>query len=349
MSLQEILAKTDEYLQIPSVIGFERAFIQYLFADFSKRGCEVRMYNKFLTVSKKNSKNPKVLTAHIDRHGIVTDLNGNFEYAAFNVKKSYGINIKGSEKFFKKVGQRFIDEIVYAYNYLSGDKYGEGKVKSFSYDVEKKNLFFEIEGFSDIKRLQAPIPVAYKSQLKIREGLVSSQIDNVISISVIHQLVSDGFDGKIILTAEEEIGRSWKYIVDYLLEQGVSTQEIITLDTTPYDDLRAVQNGLIVLRNKDENGIFNPELVSSLREICESQGIKYEMKDEVIEAQNAKCLDGAEPKTLGKTELGRIIQHTEGRFNGATIQLPTINYHTNHETTSELALNNYYKALKKIL
>ena len=73
------------------------------------------------------------------------------------------------------------------------------------------------------------------------------------------------------------------------------------------------------------------------------------MKDEVIEAQNAQLLEDAKPKKLGKTELGRVIQHTSGRFNGATVQLPTTDYHSNHETTSELALSNYYEALKRLL
>ena len=73
------------------------------------------------------------------------------------------------------------------------------------------------------------------------------------------------------------------------------------------------------------------------------------MKDEVIEAQNAQLPEDAEPGELGKTELGRVIQHTGGRFNGATVQLPTTDYHSNHETTSELALSNYYEALKGLL
>jgi hypothetical protein len=54
-------------------------------------------------------------------------------------------------------------------------------------------------------------------------------------------------------------------------------------------------------------------------------------------------------KKLGKTELGHFVDETEGRYNGATVQLPTTNYHSNHETTSELAIENFYKALLEIL
>ena len=345
MSLKNILAKTEEYLNIPSVVRFEHPFIIYLTVDFSKRNYEIQQDDRFLVISKKNSKNPKILTAHIDRHGIVVNKDGNFEYAAFNAKKHYGDKNKSSESVFKKSGERFIDELVYAYD-SSGKVLDEGKVKSFSSDFDRKDLFFEIEG---LKGLPKGTPVAYKSSLTIQDGNVSSQIDNVVSAAIAYQLVQDGFDGKIIFSTEEEIGRSWQYIASYLSNLETPTKEIITLDTTSYDDKRAIQEGLVVLRNKDENGIFNSNLVTSLRTVCDTEGIKYEMKDEVIENQNTKLPEGSKPKKLGETELGRIIQHTNGQFNGATIQLPTTNYHTNHETTSELALNNYYQALLKLL
>ena len=64
------------------------------------------------------------------------------------------------------------------------------------------------------------------------------------------------------------------------------------------------------------------------------------MKDEHLEVQG---------KTLGITELGHIVDKTNGRYNGATVQLPTTNYHSNHETTSELATENFYKTLLEIL
>ena len=121
------------------------------------------------------------------------------------------------------------------------------------------------------------------------------------------------------------------------------------MDTTPYNDSRAIDEGLVVLRNKDENGIFNPDLVKRLRSACDQDRIKYQFKDEIIEMQNARLPEGKEPIDLGKTELGRIVQHTNGKYNGSTLQLPTTNYHTNHETTSEKALENYYQTLLKLL
>ncbi len=345
MSLQNIISKTSEYLNIPAIVRFEHPFINHLADDFNISGYEIEKQDRLLVVRKKGLRSPKIITAHIDRHGIVINEKGQPEYAAFNAKKYYGDENKSSEAIFKKSGQRFIDEIVYAYD-KSGRKIEEGRVKCFSYDFNAKDLVFNIDGFG---KLSAGTPIAYVSPLIREKGNLSSQIDNAISVAVAYQLVQDGFDGTLLFATEEEIGRSWQHIINYLQSKKISSREIVTLDITPYDNVRAISEGLIVLRNKDKNGEFNQDFVQRLRTACDSQGIKYEMKDEVIEAQNAQLPIGAKPKKLGNTELGRIIQHTSGKFNGTTIQLPTTNYHTNHETTSELALNNYYEALKRLL
>lgn len=345
MGLNNILAKTEEYLQIPAVIRFEQLFMKHLAADFCKENYKVEEYDRLIAVSKKHSKSPKILIVHIDRHGIVTNWCSYFEYAFFNAQKYYKIKIKAEEWFFQDTGESFLDEIVYAYN-RAGKVLGEGKVFAYFCDFKKKDLLFGIYG---LEKLLPETPIAYKSQLIVQNGKISSQLDNVVCVAVAHQLVQDGFDGKIIFSTEEEVGRSWRYIVDYLKSLGIESKELINLDTTPYEDPRSVEKGLIILRNRDANSIFNKNLIKLLKEKCSEAGIGYEVKDEVIEVYNAKLPKGEKPKRFGLTELGRIIQHTRGQFNGTTIQLPTTNYHTNHETTSTLALQNYYQALLKLL
>jgi len=340
MSLQNIISKTIEYLNVPSVVRFEQPFMNYLADDFNFAGYDIEKQDRLLIVKKKGLKSSKIVTAHVDRHGIVVNDQGNLEYASFNAKKYYGDENKSSEAIFKKSGERFIDELVYAYD-QSGKTIEEGIVKACFYDFDSKDLIFNVDGFD---KLPANTPIAYTSLLKNENENISSQLDNVISVSVAYQLIKDGFDGTLLFSTEEEIGRSWQYISNYLESQNNFSKEIFTLDTTPYDNESSISKGLVVLRNKDENGIFNSDLVQKLKDACNFKGIMYEMKDEVIEAQNT-----AKEKKLGKTELGRIIEYTNGKLNGATIQLPTTFYHTNHETTSELALNNYYEVLKKLL
>jgi putative aminopeptidase FrvX len=360
MSLQKIIEKTGELIKVPSVTGFEGSFLKYLTDDFRKKGYEVKNCgDNFLVVSRKGAKNPVLLTAHTDRHGLVLHMNSEFEYAAHYMKRFNGMKVTDSESLLKEIGERFVGEQVYVYNDfdLSGTIFGEGVVKSASFHLENKKVSFKIEGFKGLSpefhliSSMASLPVAFKSELKQEGGTISSQIDNVISVALVYQLLEDGFDGEVLFSTQEEIGRSYLQIIDYLANERKATsfQQIVTIDTTPYADSRAITAGLVVLRNKDQHGIFNPDLVSRLRGACEEAGIRYEMKDEVIEAQNKTIAAGQKPKKLGSTELGRIIEDTQGRFNGSTVQLPSINYHTNHEATSELALGNCYSLLKAVL
>jgi len=345
MSLQHILSKTEEYLQVPAVVRFEHPFMKHLADDFNTSGYEIEKHDRLLVVQKKGVRSSTIVTAHIDRHGIVINEEGKPEYAAFNAKKHYGDENTSPEAIFQKAGQRFIDELVYAYD-ENGRTIEEGKVKGCSYNFDTKDLLFEIDGFFG---LPEGTPISYVSSLALANGHLSSQLDNAISAAISYQLIQDGFDGTILFAAEEEIGRSWQHIGEYLGSKNTSSRDIITIDTTPYDDARAISEGLIVLRNRDENGEFNADLVGRLQTACDTQGIEYEMKDEVIDYQNAQLPEGKEPKKLGKTELGRIVQYTGGRCNGATVQLPSTHYHTNHETTSESALRNYYQTLTSIL
>ena len=52
---------------------------------------------------------------------------------------------------------------------------------------------------------------------------------------------------------------------------------------------------------------------------------------------------------LGSTELGRLVEGTEGKWNGATVQIPTLMYHTSNETTTSQAIENYFLFLRSIL
>ena len=344
MSVERIIGKTAEYLKIPSVTEYEDPFINYLADDLSNSDYDIEKSDRLLVVTKKNSKNPKIITAHIDRLGIIKTKD-KFEHSLTTLLKKYTPDRTFSETFLKTYGKSFVDESVQAYN-PEGEIIGEGAVKGYTYSADKTGLFFEIDGREDIHE---NTPVAYKSVLEDKDGNLSSQIDNAICVAVASQLIEDGFDGKFIFSTEEETGRGGEHIVKYLSDNNITSKEIITLDTTPYADSRAIQEGLVVLRNKDRYGVFNKDLVSELKSACEYDGILYEMKDEVIEKQNEQLPKGSKPIDLGGTELGRIVKESKGTYNGATVQIPTTDYHTNHETTSRRALRNYYEVLTKIL
>ena len=65
--------------------------------------------------------------------------------------------------------------------------------------------------------------------------------------------------------------------------------------------------------------------------------------------REALLAKGKEIRQLGSTELGKLIAETGGRWSGATIQIPTVLYHTSNETTSRACIRNYYDLLANVL
>lgn len=100
---------------------------------------------------------------------------------------------------------------------------------------------------------------------------------------------------------------------------------------------------MVILRNRDKSAAFNPTLVKKIKQRCETLGLAYQVKDEYFLAQ------GLEIKDLGSTELGRLVQNSDGTFSGATVQIPTLEYHTSYETTTKGCIESYYSLLQNIL
>ncbi|MCK5685701.1 hypothetical protein KAJ27_16330 [bacterium] len=344
MNIDRILKKTNEYLGIPSVVSLEEHFLNFLQEDLNLPGYKINRMNGVLAVKSINSKSDRVITAHIDRHGIITNPSRDFELACSYSKKCYGEEVKYSEKLFHQFGERISNEPVVAQD-KKGKIIGRGFTKNYVLDYEKKELFYHIEGIGES---EPGTVIAFDSKLNIDGDMVNSQIDNVICVGIIYELIRQGFEGHFLLTAEEEIGRSWKHIVDYLQSENIETDSIITLDTSPFAEDSYLVNGSVVLRNRDEQGSFNPVLTEKLKTICINHDIPYVVKDELIDAKNAELPEGTKKKSVGKTELGKIIQSTDRKFNGTTLQLPTTGYHTNHETTSKSSIKNFCSVLQKL-
>ncbi len=344
MNIDHILEKTNEYLSVPSVISHEEHFLEFLQDDLNLPGYIVNRTNGLLAVKSINSNSAKVITAHVDRHGIITNSSGDFELACSYSKKCYGEEVKYSENLFHQFGKRFINEPVIAQD-KKGKIIGRGFTKKYELNYKTKELFYYIEG---IEESDPGTVIAFDSKLSIDEDMVASQIDNVICVGIIYELLRQGFEGHYLLTAEEEIGRSWKYIVDYLKSEDLETEEIITLDTSPFENNSPLLNGSVVLRNRDGRASFNPVLTKKMKKVCIDNHIPFIFKDKFIDEKNARRPEGTKKKSVGNTELGRIISSTDRRYTGTTLQLPTIGYHTNHETTSKSSIRNLCTLLEKL-
>ena len=57
--------------------------------------------------------------------------------------------------------------------------------------------------------------IAFSDKLKREDDLISAQLDNVISAAIIIYLYQNGFQGTAFFTAQEEAGKSWRYVYEW--------------------------------------------------------------------------------------------------------------------------------------
>ena len=340
MPFQTVVTKTIEYLGIPSVVGHEQHFMRYLAKDFENLGLRVILRNGTLEISGQ-SPGDAVISAHADRHGLISIGNGEYAYAAQYMKEiKYGENNNSSIATLQAISERFADEIVFAYNSETGEKFGEGKIESCIKCMENGDSIFYVP---DMNQMEMNTPIAYNRTAQSDGTYLKGQIDNTVSLGIIYVLYQNGFQGTALITTEEEIGYSWKHIAQWLKENGVESDRLIILDTSPYNEPEPIEDSRVILRNRDKSAAFNPDLLKELQTRCNDLGIPHQLKDEYLLAQ------GKEVNQLGSTELGRLVQNCDNRWNGATIQIPTLEYHTSYETTTRSCIESYYALLSSIL
>ena len=340
MPFETVALKTVEYLAVPSVVGHEGHFFKYLKQDFEKLGLTTHQHEGILEVCGSNPTS-NIISAHVDRHGLISVDEGRYAYAAQHVLEGkYGEENIPSRRTLEAISKRFEGEIVLAYDPNTGDKLGEGTIKSCEASMDNGDSIFYIDG---MKPMPKDTPVGYARSTVSNGDVLKGQIDNVVSLGIIYALFQNGFQGTALLSAEEEIGKSWIHIQNWLEKQKIETQELVIIDTSPYRETGPTDNGMVVLRNRDKSAEFNPELVQKIKLRCEDLDLPYQVKDEYFLGQGLKISD------LGSTELGRLIQNSNGKFSGATVQIPTMEYHTSYETTSKGCIENFYTLLQSVL
>lgn len=338
MPFETVVLKTAEYLKIPSVVGFEKHFLGYLEEDFKKLGLKTKICDGLLEIAG-NDPDSNIITAHTDRHGLLSLSNNEYAYAAEIIKqRKYEEDSRATKQTLDAIRQRFVGEDVLAYNPNTGETIAEGTIQSAR--IDRDDHIFTIFGFPE---LEQNTPVAYARNTEVLDNYLKGQIDNVVSLGLIYVLYQNGFQGTALLTTEEEIGKSWRYLTRWLDDHSPKNQRIIVLDTSPYRENEPIEKEIITLRYRDKSGIFNDELVNQVIARCDALKLPYQIKDQYFLNQ------GLEIKDLGSTELGRLVMETKGRQNGCSIQIPTTEYHTSYETTSKGCIENVYRLLNDIL
>ena len=334
------------FMRQPSVVGNEHAFFRVLQRELEERGASVTWYEGLL-VAQGSKPDQLYLSAHIDRHGLVCTGPNEFQYAAFVAgARSDLLGNSVSEQLMNKIVGRFQGEKVYAYEPWSGSYRGAGYIESASVCEFRNNLIFSLKG---LEHLVAGTPVAFNDHLSVADDFVVGQLDNVITAAVLVYLFELGFEGTAFFTAQEEAGKSWRYLLEWFRRFGGQTNQLIVVDTSPFDTNELAAEQDLVLRNKDANANFNVELTQKLAQLCSDLGYKTLFKDEYVEQKNALKPADETPTSLGSTELGRIIAASSGLVDGTTLQIPSSGYHTMHESAPIKSVMAFIQLLTKMI
>lgn len=310
----------------PSVVGAEHAFFRALQRELEERGARVTWYEGLL-VAQGDEPDSAMFSAHIDRHGLVCTGPREFQYAAFvAANRSDLLGNSVSERMMTRIVDRFGSVPLTAYEPWTGAYLGAGTIERAYVCRFRNNLIFEVQG---LDHLVAGTPVAFTDRLRVDQGYLYGQLDNVLTAALLVHMFSLGFRGTAFFTAQEEAGKSWRFLLEWFRRFGGSTGRLIVLDTSPYPDGASAAAQQLVLRHRDVNAAFDPELTAHVEAICREANIAFSYKDEFIEEQNRSAVaEGREPQSLGSTELGRIAMASRGAVNGTTLQIPTTGYHT---------------------
>jgi putative aminopeptidase FrvX len=328
----------------PSVVSAEHSFFRVLQRELEEIGVTVTWYEGVL-VAQGNKPDAHYMSAHIDRHGLICTGPNEFQYAAY-IAGNRGdlIGNSVSEQMFTTLSERFSGATVTAYEPWSGVYRGKGQIERAYLCPQRGNMVFEVKG---LEHVVAGTPVAFQDSVRIREGRISAQLDNVFSAAVLVSLFRAGYQGTAFFTAQEEAGRSWRFLMEWFQRFNKTTRELIVLDTSPYATTEESDEQALVLRRRDANGEFEPSTVQELEDICTRLEISYGYKDDYIVRKNEqRQAEGKSLYSLGSTEMGRIVSASKGVIQGATLQVPTTGYHTTEETVSLASCEALMRVLK---
>lgn len=328
----------------PSVVGAEHPFFLSLKRELDELGVRTTLYEGLL-VSEGSNPERGMLSAHIDRHGLICTGPNEFQYAAFMTQNRGDLTGNShSEQTYMAIVERYKNLPVQAYEPWSGSYLGLGTIDNAYICERRKNLVFEVKG---LEHLLPGTPVAFVDTLSHKNGLLSAQLDNVFSAAVIVYLYRAGYQGTAFFTAQEESGRSWRFLLEWFRRFNTNTDRLLVLDTSPFPSREHAERQHIILRNKDANAPFVSPLTREIEQLCSKLDIKYGFKDTYLEEENIRlAATGATPKSMGSTEMGRIIVASDGMIQGTTLQIPTTGYHTTSETVCVHAVAKMLELLK---
>lgn len=322
-----VAERTVRYLATPAVVGHEQPFLDVLDADLRATGRTTDRRDGLLAA---RGPGPVTLSAHIDRHGLVTTAGPMLAYAA---DQPPGSHRPLTPRLAASICGRFDREGVVAYDSATGAVLAAGTVEHGAHCGIGIGLELVADGLAD---LPIGTPVAFAAAAAWDGSWLRGQLDNAVSAAIAIELIHAGFDGTVLFTCGEEAGRSWEPLQEWF---GDGTRHLIVLDTSPFDTSVEAERGVVVLRHADAGASFDSALTDRVTGAARADGIDVVWKDDVLAAAG---------RPLGRTELGRVIVATAGRATGTTVQVPTTDYHSNHEATTATAIAAVFATLAAV-
>ena len=170
---------------------------------------------------------------------------------------------------------------------MVGRLLGRGTIDR-SYLCERRgNVMFEVSG---LEHVLPGTPVAYLDRLSLVNGHLSAQLDNIVTVAMLVHIFRCGFEGTAFFTAQEEAGRSWRFLYEWFRRAGLTTDRLLVLDTSPFGDRESADAQQLVLRRRDANAPFNVAMADNLEELCARRGISYLFKDAMLQDRTCCAL-----------------------------------------------------------
>lgn len=335
-----------QLVRTPSVVGAENPFFMTIKRELEELGKQTTLYEGLL-VAQGSDPASGYISSHVDRHGLICTGPNEFQYAAYISKNRADLTGNSiSEQTYQNLAGRFIGQNVQAYSPCSGSYMGVGSIATTNICERRGNLIFEIEG---LEHILPNTPIAFLDKLTIKEEFVSAQLDNVLTNAMIVYLYQLGYQGTAFFTAEEEAGKSWRYLLEWFQRFDISTDKLLILDTSPFPDKESISKQNLVFRRRDSHARFKSPLLKQLLKICRQNKISYDYKDRYIKERNIQAIaDGSKPSSIGSTELGRLIVASKNKIQGTTLQIPTTGYHTVEETARIDSVTSALSVLKAL-
>lgn len=205
---------------------------------------------------------------------------------------------EGDQNKWRKV---FIGDDPYYY-YRSG---GSGNIISPPY--------FLVTHVDRVPNYNASGYPAFINTISQTDELLTGQLDNIIGIAVVRYLVELDVPMDILFTTREEVVKSTLQLWEMC---KLSEKVPITIDIDIFNDIEEFRDGKITLRFKDRNGEMLISLVKKLQTVAINNNIPFSF------------LDGE-----AIVETGFLSRLEDGKYKGAHVGIPLINYHSNMETT----------------